>query len=234
MNAPRDPTAAAGLQFFGQVAASMSHEIKNCLAIMNENAGLLHDLALLAEKGRPLTPERVKSLAEKMTGQIRRADLIVRNLNRFAHSVDEPDKRVDLTELVRFTAELAGRRAAMQGIELQTDPGQDTVTAVSVPFFLSNLIWCCLDLVLPNQGHGAKVGIRAETGAEGSRIRISGLKGLEHTDPSAFPGARERMLLALLEMELTVDPAGAEVVLSMPAAARTAGRETTNEKGETR
>ncbi len=223
MSATSDPIAAVGLQFFGQVAASMSHEIKNCLAIINENAGLLQDLALMAEKGRPLTPERLKALAEKMVGQVRRADTIVRNLSRFAHSVEEPQKRLDIGELLRFTAELAERRATMKGITLQTAPDTGTVQATSIPFFLENLIWCCLDLVLPNQGHGAKVGIRAEAEAEATCIRISGLKGLEHAAAAAFPGPRERRLLALLEIELTVNPAAAEVVLSLPTAITAAG-----------
>jgi hypothetical protein len=35
-----------GLQFFGKMSASISHEIKNVMAIINENAGLLEDLTV--------------------------------------------------------------------------------------------------------------------------------------------------------------------------------------------
>ena len=35
--------AREGFQFFGKMSASISHEIKNALAIINENAGLLED-----------------------------------------------------------------------------------------------------------------------------------------------------------------------------------------------
>ena len=55
-----------GFQFFGKISASISHDIKNVLAVLNENAGLLEDLVLMAEKGASFNHERVKSLANSM------------------------------------------------------------------------------------------------------------------------------------------------------------------------
>ena len=49
MGAKLETAAETGLQFFGKMTASISHEIKNVLAIINENAGLLEDLALLSD-----------------------------------------------------------------------------------------------------------------------------------------------------------------------------------------
>ena len=43
MQAHYDSIGGSGLQFFGKVSASISHELKNVLAIINENAGLLED-----------------------------------------------------------------------------------------------------------------------------------------------------------------------------------------------
>jgi hypothetical protein len=40
-----DSLGRQGLQFFGKISASVSHEIKNVLAVIGENAGLLEDLA---------------------------------------------------------------------------------------------------------------------------------------------------------------------------------------------
>ena len=45
------------LLFFGRIGASVSHELKNVLAVMNEQAGLLGDLACMAARGMPLDPE---------------------------------------------------------------------------------------------------------------------------------------------------------------------------------
>ena len=79
-----------GLQFFGKMSASISHEMKNVMAIINENAGLLEDLTVMAEKGMPIDPERLKTQASRIMKQIRRGDDIIKGMNRFAHSVDEP------------------------------------------------------------------------------------------------------------------------------------------------
>ena len=58
--------------FFGQATASATHEINNVLAIINEYAGLLGDLAAGAEAGRPLDPARLTKTAGSILRQIKR------------------------------------------------------------------------------------------------------------------------------------------------------------------
>ncbi len=70
--------------------------MKNSLAILPENTGLLEDLALMTEKGQPLATARLTTLAGRIKKQIKRADGIVMKMNRFAHSIDEAYMRVDL------------------------------------------------------------------------------------------------------------------------------------------
>ena len=53
MNPIMDSKEEAGLRFFGMMTASVSHEIKNVLAIINENAGLMSDLTqMMMKSGR--------------------------------------------------------------------------------------------------------------------------------------------------------------------------------------
>ena len=56
----------AGLSFFGAMTASISHEIKNRMAVINEQAGLLEDLVLMSKKGKALEAERLLQLAGKV------------------------------------------------------------------------------------------------------------------------------------------------------------------------
>ena len=42
------------LQFFGKISASVSHEIKNVFAVINEAAGLLEDFTIMVDKGMPI------------------------------------------------------------------------------------------------------------------------------------------------------------------------------------
>ena len=100
MNNKWDAIGEQGFQFFGKMSATISHEINNALAIINENAGLLQDFTLMADKGMPLDHERLNNLAGKLTHQVRRAEGIVKNMNRFAHSVDETLKSIDLGNFV--------------------------------------------------------------------------------------------------------------------------------------
>ena len=88
--------AIEGVRFFGEMSASISHEIKNVLAIVNENAGLLQDMVMMIEKGMPLSPERLSGLARSIVRQVKRGDRIVKDMNRFAHSADHPAETVDI------------------------------------------------------------------------------------------------------------------------------------------
>ena len=72
MAAKLESLTECGLQFFGKMTASISHEIKNVLAIINENAGLLGDLALLAERGVAIEPQRLNDMSRTVMKQVSR------------------------------------------------------------------------------------------------------------------------------------------------------------------
>ncbi len=101
------------LRFFGAMSASVSHEIRNKLAVINEKAGLVEDIAVAMKSGRVPDPERLETQARKIVEQVREANRIVRSLNRLAHSTDEAVATVDLSALVDLVIELYGRKAAM-------------------------------------------------------------------------------------------------------------------------
>jgi len=98
----------------------------------------------MAEKGIPLNPERIKTLAETVMTQIRRADGLVKNMNKFAHSVDEASKTVDLREILELVVALSSRFAAIRGVGLELQPSSSAVSILSSPFFSktsSGLSW---------------------------------------------------------------------------------------------
>lgn len=134
---------ALGLRFFASMTASISHEIKNSLAIINENGGLLGDLVMLSEKGRPLDPGRLKTLSENILRQVQRADDIVRRLNRFAHSANQPVVTTDTREIFECTVALASRLAAMNSVTI-TVAQQEAIQLHFRPFVVENLLWLCL------------------------------------------------------------------------------------------
>lgn len=206
----------AGLRFFGKMTASISHEIKNTLSIMNESAGLLDDLTVMAEKGMPLDPVRIKSHAGKIMKQIQRADGIVKLMNRFAHSVDEPVKSVDLFDMMEFVAALSARFASMRGVHLATPRPEKPITVQTNPFFLNHVLWMCLDFAMDKAGKGQTLVLAV--GEEESRA-MAIFKGLGVIGSSAEPsflGEGSGTLMEMLGAEIEVDEKKGELVLSLP------------------
>ena len=150
-------TPQSGLQFFGKISASVSHELKNVLAIINENAGLLEDLTLMADRGVPLDPARLNAMAAVVKKQIGRADTIIGNMNRFAHSADQPVTTVDLAQMVELAMAVTARFAAMKGIKINLKLPDNPVAVQTAPFFLMNLVWQCLEFAMSAGGDEKQV-----------------------------------------------------------------------------
>ncbi len=104
------------VQVFARISASISHEIKNTLSIINENAGLLDDFAQMAEEGTGVAVERVRSVTQTIAKQVERSNIIMKNLNRFAHSTDSYLAHGNLRETLVLMVALTDRQAAMKNI----------------------------------------------------------------------------------------------------------------------
>ena len=209
----------AGLQFFGKMTASISHEIKNALAIINESAGLLDDLTVLAEKGLPIDPARIKSHAGKIMKQIQRADGIVKVMNRFAHSVDETAKSVDVYDIVEFVSVLSARFASTRGVDLATTPPDKPITVQTNPFFLEHALWVCLDFAMDKAGKGQTVVLGVDEKEKKARVHFTGLGAFKRSPEAPFPGKRELALIGAIGADIEVDEEKGELVLSLPSGA---------------
>ncbi len=207
--------AETGLQFFGQISASISHEIKNVLAIINENAGLLEDFTLMADRGIPMDPARLKVMAEAVKKQIGRADGIIKNMNRFAHSIDQTITTVDLAETIELVIALTARLAAMRGVEVAVQLPQNPVKLQTAPFFLMNLLWLCLDFSISASGDDKQVELVVEAAENSIRIRCRRLTGLTEALLETFPSDREKNLLAVLKGALTAELEREEILLRL-------------------
>jgi len=213
MNAELDITAESGLQFFGKMTASISHEIKNVLAIINENAGLLEDLILMAEQGKAIDPQRLKTMSQTLMRQVKRADTILKNLNRFAHSADASLQTIDLNDLIELLAALSSRFAALRGITLNPKLDPSPVTLRTSPFLLMNLLWLCLDFAMAAAGDDKVVELVTQKADAGIQIRFKRIACLAEGDLQPFPAEREKRLLELLKAELEVSTDNREIVV---------------------
>lgn len=187
--------AGKGLGFFGKITASISHELKNSLAIINEKAGLLEDFALMANKGIPLDPERMELLAGQIIKQIGRANDIIRTLNIFAHSAEEPLKNADLVQILTLGIRLCSRFADMKSVTMAPNIPTDPMTIQTRPFFAEHLICHCLTAAMDWAGLEKNIKIAMEHTNDDVRIHIFPLDTAKQPENGSFPD-KETQLLA--------------------------------------
>ena len=216
MGVKPDIIAETGLQFFGRISASISHEIKNVLAIVNENAGLLEDYSIMAEEGMPLDPARLKKMASTVMSQVSRADEITKNMNRLAHSTDDTIATVELKEIIELFMALTDRLTAMRKITVEPKLSGNPMKIKTSPFFLMDLLWLCLEFAMEASGDIKQVELITEQTKNGAKIRFKRLAGLSVTPKQTFPSERANCLLGLLEADMTVDAGGGEISLKLP------------------
>jgi signal transduction histidine kinase len=213
MSAKLEIVTETGLQFFGKMTASISHEIKNVLAIINENAGLLEDLALMADGGAAIETQRLKNMSQTVMKQVSRADAIMKSMNRLAHSVDESTKTIDLNDILELLVALSGRFASTRGVDVQPKLNEGPLKLTTFPFFFMNLLWLCLDFAMDATGEDKIVELFTQKTEAGIQVFFKGLGGLTGVALKPFPAEPEQGLCDLLGAKLEVSPGNREIVV---------------------
>ncbi|MFV0436330.1 MAG: hypothetical protein ACK5PS_02905 [Desulfopila sp.] len=198
------------LEVSAGVTAMVTHDLKNTLAIINENAGLLDDLAIMADDGG-VPVERVQGAAGKVAQQVGRSNAIIKNLNRFAHSGDVPVGRGAVGDIVQLMVDLTTRRAAMQNIQVAVRCGQEhQIELPLLPF--EALCYLVLLYIYQNGAAGTVVEISSQAASEGMVLRFA--TTLAAGDGDVFPGPKEQVLLTMLQGRCQVDADGVLLTLA--------------------
>lgn len=169
-----DALTDTGLKFFGAMSASISHELKNRFAIINEQAGLLSDLVVMTQKGHEIAPERLERLAAAVKKQVTLADDLLKHMNRFSHSVDRLMGETDISVALGCIVALSRRAADMRNVSLELRLPAAAVMARSSAFWLMNLIWILLDAAMGPGGSARVLTLSCETAPEGVLVKIAG------------------------------------------------------------
>lgn len=151
-----------GLKFFGKVNASISHELKNILAIISETAGLMNDLTDLAKQGKDLKLSMFENCSESIAEDIQRGFTTIKQMNRFAHSVDVPIKEINLLEILELIVDLSGFLSFASTVQINNSD-KDTRTILTCPFLLQNLIYQILIFTYESTGPDGDIHIRIDS-----------------------------------------------------------------------
>lgn len=138
------------IKFMGTLTASMTHEIRNVLAIIQESCGLMADLFEMMNKTKqePKKERLAKSLS-RIQAQVTRGIKLVSDLNKLAHLPDELHRKTDLEELLTLMSDLSLRLARLKEIELCLEPFPSKPIKVKTsPFYISMAFYYTLDACL--------------------------------------------------------------------------------------
>lgn len=171
------------LLFFGKVNASISHELKNILAIISETAGFLKDLAEMPPGGESLTQETILTCSRDIIEEVQRGFATIAQMNAFSHSVDVPLKTVNLADVTDMMIGLAGFLKIAGKIKLNPAPRGAAMEVLTSPFQIQHLIYRTIVHAFESSGPDAELEVSIRT-VKTDHVRIS-LTGI------AFEGARK-------------------------------------------
>lgn len=173
-SASADPGEAGGLKFFGAMTASVSHELNNVITILDQVGGLLQDILGAAQAGAPIRTEQLKTIQERVLRQTQRGVDIIRNLNRFAHGVDDTVMKFDLDTVVGNLANLAQRPFDLGKARLVFNPSGNEIPVSASPFRLQQVIFECLRAFLNYGIQGKEVTLSVAWDGAWACVEISG------------------------------------------------------------
>ncbi|MDJ0622833.1 MAG: hypothetical protein QNJ17_07695 [Desulfocapsaceae bacterium] len=151
---------AACIEAFSKVCASISHEIKNTMAIINENAGLLDDLVMMSG-GENISAERVKAVSDTISMQVKRTNVMMNNLNRFAHSHDYETGQENLHDILTLIVSLTVRQAAQKSLEISTECSENIeINTRLLPYYA--LVYLTLRLLIDHSDDRDKLTVKGE------------------------------------------------------------------------
>jgi len=189
------------LAFFGKVNASISHELKNILAIISEAAGLLQDLTAMARKDGNFELDMIQTCSQDIVEEVQRGFATIKQMNTFSHSVDDPLKRMNLIEVLELMIHLGGFLSFASKVRF--DPPQESAPIVlTCPWRLQNLIYQALIYAFESVGPDGEIQVSLHPQKDGStRITFSDL-GTKST--RTFPVDQTRQIAASINAEISM------------------------------
>jgi len=158
----------------------------------------------------------VKSLGSSIKRQIQRTDQIIRNMNRFSHSVDEPLKEIELNDFMEFILAVSRRLTSARGVAVTVEPRDQPLMIVTRPFFLHSLIWLVLEAGMGWAGQSKALSLMPQKMEAGISIRLTGLETLAPEAEKNFLPKQGEPLLPLLEAKIRADVNEKAFVLVLP------------------
>ena len=203
MNTDWDILGPSSLKFFGRITATNAHELNNTIGIINESAGLMEDLGLLAKNGStPPDIDKWVSICKKISTQVHRANETIKNLNVFAHCTDRIKETVYPENLVNLVVNLSKRPLDEKRVTAIVIPQEKPGKILIHQFLFLKLIGDCLSFAADNADEKREIAITISHDSKRLTIEFS---GLDIEDKNAFDGIIKEELSTVLDVKITLD-----------------------------
>lgn len=185
------------VEVFSKISATVSHEIKNTLSIINENAGLLNDFAMMVGEDGGVPSGQVDSATTTIARQVTRSNTIMLNLNRFSHSGDTPVSQANLQDILQLMVALTSRKAASKSVTVSIHcPDDMSITTCLLPF--ESLLFYVLDNLYDVAAGGATLCIEATVNGTEVHIKFTDKERTSIRFDNYTPGEKEQVLAQAL------------------------------------
>ncbi|MCD6160889.1 MAG: HAMP domain-containing histidine kinase [candidate division Zixibacteria bacterium] len=203
-----------GFAFYGKITASLSHELNNVIAIINEYNGLLNDLLIGAKQGVPIDDKKLQKISKKNSIQLERGKELVDKLNKFAHSSDNAAAEIDISEILQAIIALTQRLAGLKEINLEFKALTEPIKLVNNPFCFQHAVFTCFEMFIANDDISRSIIVSAEKIESMVIIKISG----SELSDNAFNQTKKSILEMLLEQlngsyRITAGDGGRQIII---------------------
>ncbi|WP_163336159.1 hypothetical protein [Desulfopila sp. IMCC35008] len=150
------------LEAFAGVSAIITHEIRNNMAVINENSGLLDDLALMVGDQGAVPNKKVRHIATSINGQIVKANNLMSKFNMFAHSNDTASATLDVQETLDIMISLTRRKAKQNRITVVAGV-EEGIQLTTRPLVFEALLYLCLTDMYTISAQGCSVEVSSSS-----------------------------------------------------------------------
>jgi C4-dicarboxylate-specific signal transduction histidine kinase len=202
-------------EFLGRITASVTHELRNVLAIIQESSGLAEDLLAAGDDAGGKRSDRLVTTLSTINNQITRGVDLLGHLNRLAHGPDESVASVFLNQQVAQATALAERFARQKNVALHAEPRSSELASNTSPLALQMALAAAIECFLQHLSSGETITLSAEVFDGAPTIAISCRDG-SGNPPSGLDDIAQSPCWATL-VELT-DNLGGRIQIDKPAA----------------
>lgn len=210
----------AQLRFIGNILATLSHELKNHLAIIKEYSGLIQDLTEAEQLQAAGLAGQCAGSVRSIHHQIDKTLVLLRAFSRFSHRMDASQSVYSVNETVEELLALIHRIAHQRKIGLETDFGGDLPLVTGNPALLQFSLFCLIRDALGRLDQNGSLALKTRWGGEAVTITVAvrgTLRNKAEADPVCTGEARLEAL-ELLGAGSFRSAGGEEATLTLPIA----------------